>query len=67
MTQEQFIVLLFGILAFTYLCMFTVFSVKEIKQAKAKVKYYQNPGTQIAIAQHVIKNRWYRDNDEVFK
>lgn len=31
------------------------------------LSYYQDPATQIKIAQHVIKNSWLQNGEEVYK
>ena len=71
MTQEQFIVILFGILGFTYIALFTKWANKKITEAKqayqATLKYYQDPETQRQITSHVLANNMLRNGEEVFK
>ncbi|GGE26454.1 hypothetical protein [Streptococcus himalayensis] len=45
----------------------TAHAKEKIRQYKEKVSYYQQPDTQVKIAQHVVKNNWLQNGQEVFK
>ena len=67
MTKTEIILILVTALAATWSGIITVYADGKIKKAKVKVAYYQHPVTQVHIARHVLKNRWYTEGGEVFK
>lgn len=67
MTKNEIILILVAALAATWSGIISVYAFNQIKKAKAKVAYYQNPVTQMEIARHVIKNKWYTEGGEVFE
>lgn len=67
MTKTEIILILLVALATSWSGIITVYAMRQIKKAKAKVAYYQQPQTQCEIARHVLKSRWYTDSKEVYK
>lgn len=45
----------------------TFYAHHVIKDTKKELEYYQKPETQAKIAQHVIKNQWFKNGGEVFR
>ncbi|HEL9638171.1 TPA: hypothetical protein U0K45_000623 [Streptococcus suis] len=67
MTPTETIAILVAALALTWTGIITGYALAAIKKHKASVEYYQRPEIQIAIANHVLKNKWYQQGGEVFK
>ncbi len=67
MTQFQLLLITIVLLSTTWLAITVLWANHLIKKSKEQVLYYQDPNTQIKIAQHVISSGWYQDNVEVFK
>lgn len=67
MTQFQLLLITIVLLSTTWLAITVLWANYLIKKSKEQVLYYQDPNTQINIAQHVIRSSWYQDNVEVFK
>lgn len=67
MTKIEIILALVAALSVIWAGIVTLIAVASIKKSKNKAAYYQQPGTQIKIARHVIRQKWYTDNLEVFR
>lgn len=67
MTQFELILILTAILTTTWSGIVTTFAKKAVCKYKRQVAYYQKPDTQIKIAQHVIKHKFYETGQEAFK
>ena len=67
MTQFEFILILVTALTTTWAGLITAVAKIAIHRYKKQVAYYENPKTQIKIASHVIRNKWYETGQEVFR
>lgn len=67
MTQFEFILILVAALTTTWAGLITAVAKIAIYRYKKQVAYYENPKTQIKIASHVIRNKWYETGKEVFR
>ena len=67
MTQFQLLLISLVLLSTTWMAITVFWANYLLKKYKRQVKYYQDPNTQIKIAEHVLKHRWYQDGVEVFR
>lgn len=67
MTKIEIVMVLTTLMSITWAAIVTIYALQAIKKHKMKVDHYQQPKTQVKIAQHVIKNQWYKNGGEVFK
>ena len=67
MTKFELILILTAILTTTWSGIVTTFAKKAVCKYKRQVEYYQQPKTQVKIAQNAIHQRFFEDGGEIFK
>ncbi|HEL2022713.1 TPA: hypothetical protein TY404_002070 [Streptococcus suis] len=67
MTAFELTFLTIALLSVTWMIITVIYALYIIRNLKNEIAHYQKPETQIEIANHVIRNRWYNDNVEVYK
>lgn len=67
MTQLELTLIILVLLTSTWTVLITLWARKIAKEYEDEIMRYQEQSTQIKIAQHVIRNKFFRDGGEVFR
>lgn len=67
MTQFEFTLILIAIITTTWAGIITAVAKIAISKHKQQIKYYQQPKTQVKIAQNAIRQRFFENGGEVFR
>lgn len=63
MTKIEIVMALTAFMSITWAGIVTMYAFSVVKKYKAKVAHYRHKKTQIAIANHVIKNHFFQDEE----